>query len=347
MSYKGISDFRSDTVTRPTEEMRQAMYDAEVGDDVHGDDPTVNRLEELAAEKVGKEAAMFIPSGSMGNCIAMVLAVGDGNEVILEEKCHILSYELGSISRIARSMPRSLPSDRGKIAVELMEKYIHPDRSDHVPQTKAIALENTHNTWGGSVLGLDYIADVNALARKNGLHMHLDGARVFHAATALNVDVKEITKYFDSMMFCLSKGLSAPVGSIVAGSAEFIREARYVRKYLGGGMRQAGVIAAPGIIAIGKMTQRLEEDHRRARALAEKLVDLDEIELNLEHVETNIFMMKLKTMDSSEFLERLAAKKVLALPFSSRTVRMVTHKDVDDADVEKAAVAIKEIFKEN
>ncbi|MCU0289824.1 MAG: aminotransferase class I/II-fold pyridoxal phosphate-dependent enzyme [Acidobacteria bacterium] len=343
MSYKGISDFRSDTVTRPTEEMRRAMYEAEVGDDVFADDPTVNRLEELAAAKVGKEAALFVPSGTMGNTIAMILEVGEGKEVILEEKCHILNFEAGNIGRIAHALPRALPSHRGKIPLELIENNIHMTLRDHMPTTRAIALENSHNTWGGAVVGLDYLEKVADLARKYKLFLHLDGARVFNAAAALKTDVKEITKYFDSLMFCLSKGLSAPVGSMLAGTKEFIKEARIVRKYLGGGMRQAGVIAAAGIVALEKMTERLKDDHRRAKTLAEKISDLAGLQINPGEVETNMLMITLTTMNAETFLNKLAAHDVLALPFTAKSVRMVTHKDIDDSDIERAVRAIREI----
>jgi threonine aldolase len=342
MSYKGIADFRSDTVTRPSEEMRQAMYNAEVGDDVFADDPTVNKLEELAAEKVGKEAAIFVPSGTMGNTIAMVLEVGEGKEVILEENCHILNFEAGNISRIAHAVPRAMPSDRGKIPLDLIEKNIHTTLRDHMPTTRAIALENTHNTWGGAVIGLDYIEKAAALSRKYDLFLHLDGARIFNAAAALQVDVKEISKHFDSLMFCLSKGLSAPVGSMLAGTKEFIKEARFVRKYLGGGMRQAGVIAAAGIVALEKMIHRLQDDHRRAKLLAEKIADLKELRVNPQEVETNMIMLTLNTMTADLFLKKLAAQNVLALPFNTKTVRIVTHKDIDDNDIERAVKAIRE-----
>ncbi len=346
MSYKGISDFRSDTVTRPTEEMRKVMYEAEVGDDVHHDDPTANRLEELAAEKVGKEAALFVPSGTMGNTIAMILGVGEGKEVLLEEKCHIMNFESGTVSRLARSLPRSLPSDHGTIPLELLEKNIHTSLREHITATAAITLENTHNVWGGRVLTIDYLDSVRALAKKHGLFMHLDGARVFHAAIHLGIEAKEIAARFDSLMFCLSKGLAAPVGSILAGSEEFVKEARYVRKYLGGGMRQVGIIASAGIFALENMVDRLEEDHVRAKKLVEQIADLKEITVQPEEVETNILMITLNTMTSGEFLERLAEKKVWALPFNDTTVRFVTHKDVDDGDVERAVSAIREVVKE-
>lgn len=344
MSYKGFSDFRSDTVTRPGEEMRKAMYNAEVGDDVHHDDPTANKLEVLAAEKVGKEAALFVPSGTMGNTIAMIVGVGHGKEVLLEEKCHIINFEAGNISRLAHAVPRSLPSDRGKIPLDLLENNIHTALREHITETRAIALENTHNIWGGALLGPDYLKDVSNLAKKYNLYLHLDGARVFNAATALKINVKEIARHFDSLMFCLSKGLSAPVGSILAGSKEFIKEARFVRKYLGGGMRQVGIIAAAGIVAINKMIDRLEEDHKRAKQLVEKIADIKEIEVHPEEVETNMIMVKLNNMDSDTFLGSLSEQNVLALPLDSHTIRIVTHKDIDDNDVERAAIAIRKIF---
>ncbi len=344
MSYQGFSDFRSDTVTRPTEEMRKAMYNAEVGDDVHHDDPTANKLEELAAEKVGKEAALFVSSGTMGNTIAMIVGVGQGKEVMLEEKCHILNFEAGNIGRLAHAVPRSLPSHRGTIPLDLLETNIHTALREHITETKAIALENTHNMWGGALLAPDYIRNVSSLAKKYNLHLHLDGARVFNASIALKIDVKEIVKPVDSLMFCLSKGLSAPVGSILAGSKEFIKEARFVRKYLGGGMRQVGVIAAAGIVAIEKMIDRLEEDHHRGKDLAEKIADVKGIEVNPGEVETNMVMIKLNAMPMAIFLGRLAEYKVLALPLNSQIVRMVTHKDIDDNDVDRAAAAIRKIF---
>ncbi|MGE5342620.1 MAG: threonine aldolase family protein [Candidatus Omnitrophota bacterium] len=343
MSYNGISDFRSDTVTRPTEEMRKAMVNAEVGDDVFGDDPTVNKLEALAAEKVGKEAALFVPTGTMGNTIAMVLCAGGGKEVIMEEKCHILNFEAGNIARIAHAVPRGLPSDRGEIPLTVLEENIHASLRDHMPQTTAIALENSHNTWGGAVLGLDYLSRVSELAQKYRLHVHLDGARLFNASVALSVDVKAITQHVDTLMFCLSKGLCAPVGSILAGPKAFIKEARVVRKYLGGGMRQVGLIAAAGLVAMETMVDRLADDHRRARQLAERISDLKAIAVNREHVQTNFVMIQLNTMTADTFLKKLAEKGVWALPFNSTLVRMVTHKDIDDADVERAVNAIREI----
>jgi threonine aldolase len=345
MGYKGISDFRSDTVTRPTEAMRKAMFDAEVGDDVHGDDPTVLKLESLAAEKIEKEAALFVPSGTMGNTIAMILAAGEGKVVLLEEKCHIFNFESGNISRIARSLPRTLPSNRGKIPLDVLEANIPGDAlREHIPEVRAIALENTHNIWGGAVLDIDYMKRVYTLAKKHRLHLHLDGARIFNAATALKVAAKEISRNCDSVMFCLSKGLSAPIGSILAGSRDFITEARKIRKYLGGGMRQVGVIAAAGIVSLEEMIGRLEDDHLRAKKLAESISDIDAIEVQPDQTVTNFVMIRLKHMDATTFLDKCSREKVLALPYTDRLIRFVTHKDIDDQDIENAIKTIHTIF---
>lgn len=344
MSYKGISDFRSDTVTRPTEEMKKAMFNAEVGDDVLGDDPTVIKLQEIAAEKLGKEAAIFVPSGTMGNTIAMKLAVGEGKAVIMEERCHIFHFEAANVARIAGSLPRILPSNRGEIPLKLLEENIYSTLKDHIPETKAIALENTHNMWGGSILSMDYIKSVSDLAEKNNLHMHLDGARMFNASVALKIDIKEIVKYFDSVMFCLSKALSAPIGSILAGPEDFIKEARLVRKSLGGGMRQVGILAAAGIVAVEKMVDRLAEDHIRAKNLAEGISGVKGIYVDIEEVETNFVMIKTENMEASRFLDKLAQKQVWALPISRDTSRFVIHKDIDDRDIERAVKAINEVM---
>lgn len=344
MGYKGYSDFRSDTVTRPTKEMLDAMYNAEVGDDVLGDDPTVKELEELAAEMLGMESALFVPSGTMANTIAMKLAVGEGKVVIMEENCHIFNFEAGNVSRIAGSIPRILPSINGEIPLDLIEKYLNPSLREHIPQLKAITLENTHNTWGGTVLSIEYIKQVHTLAKHHNLHLHLDGARVFNAAIALAVEVREIARYFDSLMFCLSKGLCAPIGSILAGRKDFIKEARFVRKYLGGGMRQVGIIAAAGIVSLKKMVPRLADDHLRTKTLAKQIADLDEVAMNLDNIVTNFIMLKLKKINSDLFLKKLAQQNVLALPFSPEQVRFVIHKDIDDHDIARAASAIRGIF---
>lgn len=345
MAYKGIADFRSDTVTRPTEEMKKAMFEAELGDDVLGDDPTVIRLEELAAQKLAKEAALFVPSGTMGNTIAMKLAVGEGKGVIMEEKCHIFMFEAGNVARIAGSLPRPLASRRGEIPLESIQANIFTHLKDHIPETRAIALENTHNVWGGAILGQAYIQGVAELAQKHRLHLHLDGARVFNAAVAQGIDVKDIARYFDTVMFCLSKGLSAPIGSMLVGEKEFITEARLVRKYLGGGMRQVGILAAAGIVAIEKMVDRLKEDHLRARRLAEGVASIKGIEVNPVEAETNMVKIKVTTMDADTFLDKLTEKKIWALPLNRDTIRFVTHKDIDDRDIDRSIDAIAQVMK--
>ena len=344
MPYKGFSDFRSDTVTRPTEAMKQAMMNAELGDDVLGDDPTVQKLEEMSAQLLNKEAALFVPSGTMGNTIALKLAAGEGKGVIMEEKCHIFHFEAGNVARIALSLPQTLPSNKGEIPLELLETSINVALREHMPQTTAITLENTHNLWGGLILSLDYMEGVHHLAKRFNLHMHLDGARIFNAAVALNVSAAEIAKYFDSIMFCLSKGLSSPIGSMLVGNQDFIKEARALRKSLGGGMRQVGMIAAAGIVSITEMVDRLVEDHQRARALAAAISDIKDLDINLEDVQTNMIKIKLNTLDATAFLNKLAQEQVMALPFSHNSVRFVTHKDIDDTDVEKAARVIRGVF---
>lgn len=344
MSYKGIIDFRSDTVTRPTEEMRKAMYIAEVGDDVHGDDPTVNRLEELAAAILKKEAALFVPSGTMGNTIAIKLGAGEGKGVILEEKCHIMNFEAGNISRIALSLPQTLPSEKGEIPLKLIEENICSTLRDHMPETRMIALENTHNVWGGTILSQEYIKSVSSLAKKHNLHMHLDGARMFNASVAQGIEASDIAQYFDTVMFCLSKGLAAPIGSILAGSENFIMEARKTRKSLGGGMRQVGIVAAAGIISLEIMVDRLYKDHQRAKKLAKHIQHIKHLEINPDDVETNFLMLKVTSMTANEFLDRLAEKNILALPFSDHLVRLCTHKDIEDRDIDHAIIAIQSIF---
>ena len=263
----------------------------------------------------------------------------------MEEKCHIFNFESGNVSRLAGSIPRTLPSRRGKIPIDILEANIPGEAlREHMPVTRSICLENTHNIWGGAVLDTDYMKLVYELAQQHHLHLHLDGARIFNAAAALKVTARDICQYCDSVMFCLSKGLAAPIGSILAGPMEFIREARKVRKYLGGGMRQVGIIAAAGIVSLERMIDRLEEDHRRAKKLAEAISDIREIDINPDHTETNFVMIKLKTMDSLTFLQRLSQKKVLALPYTDHLIRFVTHKDIDDQDVDTAARTIRNIF---
>ncbi len=341
-----ISDFRSDTVTKPTDEMREAMRNAVVGDDVLGDDPTVKKLEEIAAKKVGKEAAIYVPSGTMGNAIAVKVWTNEGEEVIVEEKSHIYNFESGHLAFISRVIPRPLPSDRGVYYLERLKAAVNKRKDYHVPQPTLITLENTHNFWGGAVIPLEHFKGIREIADRKGIRVHLDGARIFNASIATGIPAYEYASYVDSIMFCLSKGLGAPVGSMLAGPADFIEKARHVRKMLGGGMRQVGVIAAAGIIALQKMVDRLSEDHRRAKTLAYALSEMPGIEIDPENIETNIIFFKVKREDltAPELVEKLKEHGVLALSMSDEDIRMVTHKDVDDGDIRHAIETFKKIL---
>lgn len=339
------SDFRSDTVTRPTEKMRKAMAEAEVGDDVLGDDPTVQMLETLAAELVGKEAALFVPSGTMGNSIAVKVWTTELDEVIVEERSHIYNMESTHMTFIARIMPRPLPSNRGAMDPDLVEKNIRKP-SVHIPRTRLICIENTHNNWSGAVVPMENLKALREIADRHGLKIHFDGARVFNACHVSGLSVKDYAAIGDSLMFCLSKGLSAPVGSLLTGPQEFIDQARRVRKALGGGMRQVGVLAAPGIIALTEMRDRLIEDHQRAKRLAKAIATMPGIELNPDWIQTNIIIFGFNhpRLTIQEFLEELKKRGVLALP-TKGGIRFVTHKDIDDRDIDKAISAFAEILK--
>jgi len=340
-----ISDFRSDTVTRPTAAMRKAMAEAVVGDDVLGDDPTVLRLESLAAEVMGKEAGLFIPSGTMGNSVAVKAWTRELEEVIVEARSHIFNMESTHLTFISRVTPRPLASRRGAMDPEEVERNIrHP--SFHLPRTSLICIENTHNNWSGAVLPLANIKSLRQIADRHGIKLHMDGARLFNASTASGVPVREYAALADSVMFCLSKGLSAPVGSLLVGPRDFIDYGRRVRKALGGGMRQVGVLAAPGIIALTEMPGRLMEDHRRAKALAACLAGMPGISLDPKDVETNIIVFGFShpRISTSLLLAELQKRKVLALALTG-AVRFVTHKDIDDQDVQRAIAAFKEILK--
>lgn len=339
-----ISDFRSDTVTRPTDKMRQAMAKAVVGDDVLGDDPTVQELETLAAGIMGKEAALFVPSGTMGNSVAVKAWTHELEEVIVEARAHIYNMESTHLTFISRVTPRPLHSRRGAMDPAEVEANIRT-ASVHTPQTTLICVENTHNNWSGAVLPLENLKALRAVADRNGVRLHMDGARVFNASTASCVPVKEYAALADSIMFCLSKGLSAPVGSMLAGPLDFIDHARRIRKALGGGMRQAGVLAAPGIIALTEMTKRLGEDHARAKRLAAAIAGLPGVSLDPAEVETNIIIFGLShpRVSVGDLIAELRKRRVLALaPFGG--IRLVTHKDIDDEDVERAIAACREIL---
>lgn len=338
------SDFRSDTVTRPTEKMRKAMAEAVVGDDVLGDDPTVQRLESLAASVMGKEAALFVPSGTMGNSIAVKVWTRELEEVIIEARSHIYNMESTHLTFISRIAPRPLASNRGAMDPQEVERNIRKP-SVHIPRTSLICVENTHNNWSGAVVPMNNLKAIREIADKHDVKIHFDGARVFNASIASGIPVKEYAAIGDSLMFCLSKGLSAPVGSMLVGSKDFIDYARRVRKALGGGMRQVGVLAAPGIVALTEMVDRLKEDHDRAKRLALAISELPGIKLNPEHIQTNIFLFGFNhpRLSVPEFLSKLKEKRVLALA-TTGDIRFVTHKDIDDEDIERAISAFGEIL---
>ncbi len=338
-------DLRSDTVTKPSAEMRRAMAEAEVGDDVFIEDPTINKLQERAAEIFGRQAALFVPSGSMGNLTCILAQTRQGQEVICEESGHVYNYEMASMSAIGGVLPRLVPGEDGILSWQAISKAIRP-KIYYRSQTALIALENTHNMAGGTVYPTKLSEEICDRAHDAGIPVHLDGARIFNAATYLGEDVADMTKEFDSIQFCLSKGLGAPVGSMIVGSREFIERCRSIRKMLGGGMRQAGVLAAAGLIALEKGPKRLQVDHDHAKLLATGLAAIPGITLNPAKVQTNIVIFNLKTSgwSSSDFLQTLAKRDVLAVPVDNERVRMVTHLDVDRNDVEKAAAAVQEVF---
>ena len=338
-------DLRSDTVTKPSAEMRRAMAEAEVGDDVFIEDPTINKLQERASEIFGRQAALFVPSGSMGNLTCILAQTQQGQEVICEESGHVYNYEMASMSAIGGVLPRLVPGEDGILSWQAISKAIRP-KIYYRSQTALIALENTHNMAGGTVYPTKLSEEICERAHDAGILVHLDGARIFNAATYLGEDVADMTKKFDSIQFCLSKGLGAPVGSMIVGSREFIERCRSIRKMLGGGMRQAGVLAAAGLIALEKGPKRLQVDHDHAKLLATGLAAIPGITLNPAKVQTNIVIFNLKTSgwSSSDFLQTLAKRDVLAVPVDNERVRMVTHLDVDRNDVEKAAATVQEVF---
>jgi threonine aldolase len=337
-------DLRSDTVTVPTPEMWAAMASAEVGDDVYGEDPTVNRLEARAAEIFGREAALFMPTGTMGNQTAIRLHTRPGQEVVCEARAHIVDWEMAMVSAFSGCQLRTVAAERGVLTWRHIKTALSP-KIYYRAQTGLISLENTHNMAGGTVTPLEVLEEIWAGAEDAGLPVHLDGARVFNAAAALGVEVARLTRGFDSVMFCLSKGLSAPVGSVLVGSRAFIDRARSVRKMLGGGMRQAGVLAAAGLLALEEMPKRLPEDHANARLLAERIADCKEVELDLAAVQTNIVIFTLRGQgDAAALVARMKQRGVAASAVGPHAVRFVTHRNVDRAACEAAAqVAVEEI----
>jgi threonine aldolase len=332
-------DLRSDTVTQPDAEMRRAMAAAEVGDDVFGEDPTVNRLEEEAAAAAGMEAALFVPSGTMGNVIALHLHSRPGGEVICDVNCHIVNYEIGGMAALSGLLPRTLSGPQGLLDPAAVEAAIAPDVS-YRARTVLIEVENTHMMAGGTVSDRPRLAAILEVARRHRLPVHFDGARVFNAAAALGVSVASLAEGFDSLTFCLSKGLGAPLGSVLCGSRAFIAEARRVRKMLGGGMRQAGIVAAAGRIALRDGPARLPEDHANAARLAQALAALRGIDLDPETVRTNIVIFRLTPElcggSAPALVAKLREAGILCVPFSQEKVRLVTHRDVSRAQIDQA-----------
>lgn len=331
-----VIDLRSDTVTLPTDEMRQAMAAAEVGDDVYGEDPTINRLELHAAEIFGREAAIFVPSGTMGNQIAIKLHTRPGQEVLCEERGHIFNYEMAMLSWFSGCIVRPIAAPQGILSWDLIAPKIPPSIY-YVAQAGLISLENTHNMAGGTVMPLSVMDEICDHAHDRSIPVHLDGARIFNAATYLNIPVDKLTAKVDSIMFCLSKGLGAPVGSLLVGNKEFIAEARSVRKALGGGMRQAGVLAAAGLIALDKGSKRLGEDHANARLLAEGLARIPGISIDLATVQTNIVIFDVSGtgFTSAEIAAKLKQNHVLTGTVNPQLVRFVTHCNVNRSDCEQ------------
>ena len=339
-------DLRSDTITRPTPAMRRAMAEAEVGDDVFGEDPSVNRLEQMAADRMGKEAGLFVTSGTMGNLVCLLTHCGRGDEVLLGDRSHTFIYEQGGSAGLGGIHPRTLPNQPdGTLDPGDIEAAIRPDNV-HFPRTRLIVLENTHNRCSGSPLSRDYMKAVGDIARGHHLKIHVDGARIFNAAAALGVEASDLVSEADSVAFCLSKGLAAPVGSVVCGDRAFVAEARRARKVVGGGMRQAGVIAAAGIVALTDMVDRLEEDHANARRLARGLLQVDGLSVNPKMVRTNIVYVDItrEGLSSTALSEQLATEGVLLLPTGPQQLRAVTHYHLAGDDVDHAVDVIRGIM---
>jgi len=339
-----VIDLRSDTVTHPTPEMRKAMFEAEVGDDVYGEDPTVNRLEALAARMMGKEAALFVTSGTQSNLVAVLTHTNHGDEIILGDQAHIFWYEVGGASVIGGVIMRTVPTDScGRLNLDDVEPAIR-SKDIHYPLTTLICLENTHNRCGGAVLTADYTDEVCNLAHGRGLKVHLDGARIFNAAVALGVPASTLARNVDSVALCLSKGLSAPVGSLLCGNRDFVERARKFRKMLGGAMRQAGVIAAAGIVALETMVDRLAEDHANAGRLAQGLAGIKGIRLAQEDIPTNIVMFELSPeLSVLEFMEGLKKAGVKVGLRDGRPFRAVTHRMISSSDIDEALTRIEAV----
>ncbi len=339
-----LIDLRSDTVTKPSQEMRKAMYEAEVGDDVFKEDPTVNELEEYASELLGKEAALFVTSGVMGNQICLNVLTKPGDEVICERDSHIFNYESGSPAKLSGIQLLPVDGKNGVFTAEQIEPLIRPAAAYYMPHTKVIEVENTHNRASGAIWPLDKIIDLKNLARKYNLFFHLDGARIWNASVETGITVKEYASHFDSISCCLSKGLGAPVGSIIAGTKDFIKEAYRIRKSWGGGMRQAGILAAAGLYALKNNIQRLKEDHEKAKFLAQRIAENQNLEVNPDSVQTNIILFKPLKLNVEEGIKRCKDEGLLLSVGKIDLIRAVTHLDVSFDDIKKAANIIDKVF---
>jgi threonine aldolase len=342
----GIIDLRSDTVTLPTPRMREAMSRAELGDDVYGEDPTVNRLQRLAAEMLGKEDALFTASGTMSNLVAALTHCGRGDEMIVGDQAHMFYYEVGGASALGGIQVRTVPNHHGALDPAEVEAAVRDPNNVHYPHTRLVCLENTHNRCGGVALTPEQVDSVAEVAHRHDLKVHLDGARLFNAAVALGVDAARLVRECDSVNICLSKGLCAPVGSVLVGSAEFIARARRNRKMVGGGMRQAGVLAAAGIVALEEMVGRLEEDHVNARVLAEAISEMPGLWVDLSSVQTNIVVIEVRRpgMSGDDLVRRIEKRGVKVSPFGGQLVRMVTHYGITRSDVERAIQVVREVL---
>lgn len=340
-------DLRSDTVTKPSPEMRKAMYEAEVGDDVFKEDPTAQKLQEYAAELLGKEATLFVPSGVMGNQICLNVLTNPGDEVICEKDAHIFYYESGSPAALSGIQLHTVEGKNGAMPVEEVKVRIRPISAYYIPRSKVITVENTHNRAGGTIIPMDNIYSLSKLAKENNLYFHLDGARVWNASVASGIPVKDIAAPFDAVSACLSKGLGAPIGSIIAGSKAFIEEAFRIRKAWGGGMRQVGIIAAAGLYALQNNIERLAEDHRRAKMLAEGIAEIKSLSIELDSVQTNIVIFKPLKMSVTEAINKCKENGLIISLGKYDSVRIITHLDISDEDIQKAISILKKVFDNN
>lgn len=342
-----VIDLRSDTVTKPSKAMREAMANAEVGDDVYKEDPTVNKLEEFSAELLGKEAALFVPSGVMGNQLCLNVLTQPGDEVICERNAHIFQYESGSPAKLSGVQLNLVEGNKGIITPEQVEPLIRPESAYYMPRTKVIEIENTHNVAGGTIQPFENLIELKKLADKHSLKMHLDGARLWNASVSTGISVAEYSSHFVSVSVCLSKGLGAPIGSVIAGERDFIKETYRVRKSWGGGMRQVGILAAAGLYAIQNNFERLSEDHENAKKLAKYLDNIESIEIDVESVETNILMFEPKGLSVDEVLTKCKEKGLLLGLGGVGIIRAVTHMGISNEDVEQSKIILSEVFSEN